>query len=384
MRKEVLFVALIWIVVAITILVLYILREVSPVKEFIDWAISVWPILAALGGIGILISGWVIRHDFSKEAKSISDGKVNQEQGIVTLISAKNKSKVTVDGFTSRSENLSGTLTQMHRRLVELQKEKASHTRVSIKQLEKASWVSLDKLRLLPLKDKPKTMNKIKRRVLRGLPRPPYKRLFRFKEWAFYRQMVRERGIVVGLEFQKELVSSRECWTLDDAVKASEWLDDYGWGIKELRDNDPSWNDKRESISDYLRDKTLNKLINKHLDLSYTYNNVCLLGHYSKRLGERASYLAELHAALVGSAISPEKAESALSEILREIEKYVSGQSNKVGNSNLSITYSPMDKYVRVHKCSRCGWGFKVLSTMLGQPTITCPKCGNVEENTHV
>ena len=40
-------------------------------KEFITWALSVWPILTALGGVGILVSGWTIHHNFGKEAKPI-------------------------------------------------------------------------------------------------------------------------------------------------------------------------------------------------------------------------------------------------------------------------------------------------------------------------
>ncbi len=45
-------------------------------------------------------------------------------------------------------------------------------------------------------------------------------------------------------------------------------------------------------------------------------------------------------------------------------------------NSNLSITYSPMDKYVRTHKCSQCDFGFKV--NVFNQ-YATCPKCGNID-----
>lgn len=44
-------------------------------KEFIDWALTVWLLLTALGGVPIIITGWIIRHDFSKKAKPISNGE---------------------------------------------------------------------------------------------------------------------------------------------------------------------------------------------------------------------------------------------------------------------------------------------------------------------
>lgn len=64
MQKKILFVALIWIIFAVAVFALYLLREVSPVKEFIAWALTVWPLLATLGGVALIISGWVIGHDF--------------------------------------------------------------------------------------------------------------------------------------------------------------------------------------------------------------------------------------------------------------------------------------------------------------------------------
>jgi hypothetical protein len=64
MWKKILFVALTWFVVAVAVLVLYLLREVSPVKDFIAWALSIWPILALLVMAAAAASGWVIKHDF--------------------------------------------------------------------------------------------------------------------------------------------------------------------------------------------------------------------------------------------------------------------------------------------------------------------------------
>jgi len=35
------------------------------VKDFISWLLSIWPILAVLGGIAITVSGIIIKHDFN-------------------------------------------------------------------------------------------------------------------------------------------------------------------------------------------------------------------------------------------------------------------------------------------------------------------------------
>lgn len=69
MRKKALLIIIIWIVVAAVVLVLYFTREVSPVKDFVAWALSVWPILAAIGGAGAFLTTWVIKHDFNKKGK---------------------------------------------------------------------------------------------------------------------------------------------------------------------------------------------------------------------------------------------------------------------------------------------------------------------------
>ena len=57
------FIALIWIVVVVAILALYFFREVSPVKEFIAWALNMWVILAAIVTCGIATTTWIIKHD---------------------------------------------------------------------------------------------------------------------------------------------------------------------------------------------------------------------------------------------------------------------------------------------------------------------------------
>ena len=69
MRRKILLVIVIWIVVAASMLMLYLNREVSPVKDFITWALSVWPILTVVGGVGVFLTAWVIKHNFEPKEK---------------------------------------------------------------------------------------------------------------------------------------------------------------------------------------------------------------------------------------------------------------------------------------------------------------------------
>jgi hypothetical protein len=69
-RKKALFVGFAWIiVVVIPTFMLYVLRENPSVKEFIEWALKDWPILVALGGIAIIISGIILKYDFSSKKR---------------------------------------------------------------------------------------------------------------------------------------------------------------------------------------------------------------------------------------------------------------------------------------------------------------------------
>ena len=71
MRKKGLFLVLIWVAVAGTVLTLYLTREKATVKEFIAWALSIWQILAVLFTIAIAVSGWVIKHNFSPKVSTL-------------------------------------------------------------------------------------------------------------------------------------------------------------------------------------------------------------------------------------------------------------------------------------------------------------------------
>jgi hypothetical protein len=63
--KKAFLVASVWIVVAISVLVLYFEREEAPVKEFIAWALNIWQILALIFGSAVALSLWLWRHDFN-------------------------------------------------------------------------------------------------------------------------------------------------------------------------------------------------------------------------------------------------------------------------------------------------------------------------------
>ena len=68
----------------------------------------------------------------------------------------------------SKSENLADTLTAMHRRLVELQKHKSSHTKVKAKQLEDVIPTLADRMGTVEFKDWTKFKRDLKSRIRRA------------------------------------------------------------------------------------------------------------------------------------------------------------------------------------------------------------------------
>jgi hypothetical protein len=224
--------------------------------------------------------------------------------------------------------NLPDTLTAMHRRLIELQKEKASHTNVSLEQLKKALPTLADRAGAVKLEDWPAYKHEIQLRILKASPPKPRMSLrgkFNFKRWARlneeYKEQVYHSALLVTREAKDELFHTKE-WTLADCIKVSEWLDGYGWGVKELRDNDQQWKPLYESISNRLRtDDVLNVLIKEHIDLSYIYNSGCLIIHYSSKFKKDDIYSLILYEALMGSPMSPEQADMDLTKVLGRIEE---------------------------------------------------------------
>jgi hypothetical protein len=215
----------------------------------------------------------------------------------------------------------------MHRRVVELQKDKASRTKVSFIRWKKVIPTFADRMGIVKLKDWRKFERSVKSRINRAMPRKNFRRLSRlsnpkgwFIEYTKWKDEAERAALSVALQLKDELIPLGK-WTIDDGIKASKWLDGYNWGVQKPRDDDPQWKGLSESISDYLRkDDVLRNLIKKHIDFSLMCNDMRLVVHYSSKFKDDVFSLM-LHEALVGSPFSPEDIEIALSEILSDIDK---------------------------------------------------------------
>lgn len=225
------------------------------------------------------------------------------------------------------SKTLTETLTEMHRRLVELQKEKASKTRIREKQFEKILPTLADRMGTVKLEDWPRFRRKFELRIRRAVP--PFQhwryfeRPFKLRDYMRKRQEWKQQAYYAALsvasKVKDELFHTKE-WTFEDGIKVSDWVDGYNWGIKKLRDEDMLWTELHNSISHYYKDEILRELIERHNDFSLIYNNISLMIYYSRKFpnNEFSFMLCET---LIGSPISPEKAEVALGEIQGNIKK---------------------------------------------------------------
>jgi hypothetical protein len=224
----------------------------------------------------------------------------------------KNRQNVTLKEGATKLDNrhLASTLTMMHRRMMELQKVRLSRN-INLKQFESALPTLMDKLGLVELDKWGNFENSIRKRIRRAIGKKPTG-----TRSAYF------KAICEASKIKKELSQSQD-WTIQDGLKISEWLDGYHWGIRELRDNDPRWRALWDSINPYLVNRKLRELIEKHINFSYVYSSASLIAGYSRK--HRASIrLSVLYEALVGSPISPVKIDLALSEILADIEKWMS------------------------------------------------------------
>ena len=233
-------------------------------------------------------------------------------------------------------QGLIDTLTAMHRRLIELQKEKAAHTKVSIEVFKKVLPTLADRMGTVKREDWPTFERRIKLKILQSIPPKPYMNIrgrFNFKKWAKlneqWKEMVYSSAASVATKAKDELLKTKE-WTLADGVKIAELVDGYDWGVQKLRDDDLQWKELYESIDNRLRiDNILGGLIKEHIDLSRVYNNITLLVHYSEQFKKDDIYSLMLYEAVVGSPMSPEKVDMGLNEILGKIEKRLGEMSNE-------------------------------------------------------
>ncbi len=140
---------------------------------------------------------------------------------VIWAVSSKETIKVKKQ-IIDRNENLTDTLTAMHRRLVELQKDRASHSKIRLRKFEQVAPILADRMGTVKLKEWPKFNKSVKKRIQQAAgPRPNFRRKFSFLEWEKYKEKVRLAGLTVALAVREELFQSKE-WTLEDGVKISE------------------------------------------------------------------------------------------------------------------------------------------------------------------
>lgn len=228
---------------------------------------------------------------------------------------------------------LPDTLTAMHRRLVELQSQKASHTRIPYGMWRRTMPTLADRIGIVGLKDWRGFERSVTSRLRRALPRKNFERIFspakRFVARAKWKDEAHRVTLAVALELQDEYVRSAD-WTFDDAMKASNWLDGYDWGVRKLRDEDPRWQGLFQSLSTHLKDDVLCDKIQRHNDFSLVTANMRLLVHFSSKYKDDV-FSIMLHEALVGSPISPDYVEAALAQMLSDIEKAVTRSRGQRG-----------------------------------------------------
>lgn len=256
----------------------------------------IW-VLPLLVSVGLVFLGYQLR------------GSKKQEY-------VKQKSDATTD--LTKGSILTDTLTAMHRRLIEIQKEKVTNTKITLKQFQQFSPFLADSIGIIKLKEWPKFIKAVKRKIRRKVGLQIFKRPMTFIDRQKYKEYVYLIGSAIAKEMVNDLGKNKE-WVLDDAVRISDCLEGQHWGIKAIRDSDPQWLKLYESIRLYLGDTTLSKLIQKHMDASYMYNSLSVLIEISHRWPKDA-FAAMLHNSLIGSGISPVKMDIALSEVLSEIE----------------------------------------------------------------
>src|SRR4030042_2720920 len=207
----------------------------------------------------------------------------------------------------TKGGSLNDILTDMHKRLMYLRTIRLKK-RFNKKRFNDALPILYDKLEVVKLNDYEDFKKKIRKRIRRRVPKSPERR----KQTGWYYK-------VIGLatEIRKELADSRE-WQIEDVKKVGEWLDSLHVGVGELRDEDVAWQGLWEKAKPNMEDDKLRALVDKHMNHSYAFCSFLLYKSYCDRLPQD-NFGHLLYAALVGSNISPDKIDIALSEILEEI-----------------------------------------------------------------
>ncbi len=207
----------------------------------------------------------------------------------------------------TKDGSLTDILTDMHEQLMHLRTIRLKK-RLNKKQFNDALPILFDKLEVVKLNDYEDFEKKIRKRIRRRIPKSPEKR----KQTGWYYKV-----IGVSTEIQKELVDSKE-WQIADIVKIGDWLDSLHIGVGELRNKDVTWQSLWQKAKPHMKDDELRELVDKHITHSYAFCSFSLYKSYCDKLPQN-NFSHLLYAALVGSNISPDKIDVALSEILGEI-----------------------------------------------------------------
>jgi len=210
----------------------------------------------------------------------------------------------------STNKNLVEILANMHRRVVCLQTVRLRQ-RFNRTKFNEGTPLIFDKLGLVQISDWPDFEKKIKKRLKSRIPKSTRKR--KDGNWRY-------KVLGEAAQIKQELAHSKE-WQIEDAVKIGEWLDDLHMGLKELRDHDQKWQNMYEMAKQFYGDLVLKELIIKHESYSYAFCSVSLSIGYSAKLGNKG-FFQIAHAVMVGSNISPNKIEDALSEITEQINSH--------------------------------------------------------------
>lgn len=293
MRKKVFYVIAIWGITAIIVLLWYSKREVAPVKDFITWALSVWPILTAIGGVGVALTAWVIKHDFNSKKTKEHDRELEK--------------KTTSPLEESKYYKLTDILTDMHERIWYL-KSVRLRKRFDKQRFEDGAALLFDKLGLVKLENWDNFERRLGRRLRKRIPKSSEKRkgvIWRYKAVSEAKKIVHE------------LVDSRQ-WQISDVVAIGVHLDSLDMGLGELRNKDKQWQSLSEKIKPYIVDPILRELIDKHISCSYAFCSMSLGIDYGNRLPKN-SITRLFYSSLFESDISSNKMDVALGEILEMI-----------------------------------------------------------------
>ncbi len=208
------------------------------------------------------------------------------------------------------SNFLTNTLTEMHKRLIEIKNQKLSKMKkIERKQVEDVIPILLNNLGVISLSNYNKWESNAQRRIKRHMPNPGRKIK---KNWYI-------DVLGAASQISKELFEAKD-WSIDDLVTVGEWLDRQHWGVGELRENDNIWNSLYESIQPYMLDGVLREQITKHVSYSYGACSILLTQGYSMKWPD-SPFSSLLHTTLIGNATSKVEIDTELSKPLSDIDK---------------------------------------------------------------